>query len=261
MRNSDLLKFESGGRFSTAQPWIHSERTIDTYELIFATKGTIHLFEEGTNNVLNPDDYLLLSPNKRHGGSRHSQGDVEFFWLHFNRLPEEFQFLAEHPFGSLAETARITQIIRLLLHCSNAPAYPTATADHLIYVLLAELAVLQQQSEPQNALAARTHEFIRSYSYRPLTAAQVASELQYHPDHLSRVLKKCYGFTLQQDINNERINRAKQLLLTTDRTVSQIALELGYEDPNLFEKFFRYHAKIPPLAFRNSFSGMHTNHK
>ena len=260
MRKSDVLEFDGGGRFSTANSWIHAERVTQSYELILVTKGTAHLFEGDRRYSLKPNDYIILHPGVPHGGFAHSDGAVEFYWLHFFNPPASFSYLEQPCSGHLDESGSLIQIIRQILHISNPPAYPAKTADHLLYVLLAELTVLREQNEPQNALAARVHEYIRSHSYLPLTAAEVAEALQYHPDHLSRVLKNCYGFTLQQDIANERLNRAKYLLQTTDLTVSQIAMELGYEEPNLFEKFFRYHTDTTPTSYRNSFAGMHTNH-
>lgn len=260
MRKSDILKFDGGGRFSTSEPWIHSRRIIPSHELILVTKGTVFLFEGEQQYTLKPNDYIVLHPGTPHGGVTPSSGAVEFYWLHFFNPPAAFSYLDRPCCGHLRESSSLMQIIRQILHINHSPSYPAETADHLLYVLLAELTVLRDQEEPQNALAARVHEYIRSHAYLPLTATQVAEELQYHPDHLSRILKNCYGFTLQQDITNERLNRAKYLLQTTNLTISQIAMELGYADANLFEKFFRYHTDTTPTAYRNGFSELHTNH-
>lgn len=43
---------------------------------------------------------------------------------------------------------------------------------------------------------------------------------------------------------------AKDFLLTTDMSVKQISRELGYSEENLFIKFFTYHEKISPAAFK-----------
>lgn len=257
MRNSDF--FVNGGKFSSPGPWIHGTRIIDSYELILVTKGHIYMREGEHEFQLGPNDYLLLHPEVSHGGTKATEEPLEFYWLHFH--PDTQRQFARPYHGSLSSPSVLIQLARQLLQIRQSPAYPAETADHLLYVLLAELAVQRDQQEPQNALAARTHEYIRAHSDRPLSAHQVAEALGYHPDHLSRTLKACYGFTLQQEIAEQRLSRARFLLQTTDETVSCIALELGYEDANLFEKFFRYHEGITPTAYRNSFSKLHTNHK
>lgn len=260
MRKSDILKFDGGGRFSSDGPWIHGQRVIQSYELILVTRGTVYLREGEREYALSPNDYLLLHPDIPHGGTKPSEESVEFYWLHFIGLPEEFR--ADAPcFGRMAAPEILIQTARQLLQIHQTPGYPPETIHHLLYVLLAELFLQREQQSPQNALAARIYEFIRSHSDRPLTAIQAAEQLGYHPDHLSRILKKCYGRTLQQEIVRQRMEKAKLLLQTTELTVSQISADLGYADPNLFEKFFRYHAQVTPTAYRNSFSRFHTNHK
>ncbi|MBQ8894463.1 MAG: helix-turn-helix transcriptional regulator [Clostridia bacterium] len=263
-----LLFFSGGGRFSSPGPWIHGQRQIDSFELILVTRGTVYLQENGREFTLRPNDYLVLHPFIPHGGTQATEEPVEFYWLHFMAgetgilpPPDWEQRFAFPCFGTLPSPSALIQIARQLLQVQESPAYPEETAHHILYLLLAELAVQREQAEPQNALAARVHEYVRAHADRPLTVGQVAEALGYHPDHLSRILKGCYGFTLRQEIVTQRLSRAKLLLQTTDFSVSRIAMELGYEDPNLFEKFFRYHQGITPTAYRNSFSKQHTNHK
>jgi AraC-like DNA-binding protein len=54
---------------------------------------------------------------------------------------------------------------------------------------------------------------------------------------------------------------AKDLLLTTDMSVKQISRELGYSEENLFIKFFTYHEKISPAAFKAKYCNTHINNK
>lgn len=261
MRISDFSfsQFDGGGKFSSAGPWIHGQRVIESYELIVVTRGTVYLREGEQHFTLRPNDYILLHPGIPHGGDRPTEEPVEFYWLHF--FPEAERQYPRPCTGTLPSPSALIQTARQLLQVQQSPAYPPDTVHHLLYVLLAELTVQREQQEPQNALAARVHEYIRSHADRPLSAAQVAEAIGYHPDHLSRVLKSCYGVTLSQEIARQRLSRAQLLLQTTDYTVNRIALELGYEDSNLFEKFFRYHQGTTPTAYRNSFSKIHTNHK
>ncbi len=258
MRISDLLlpKFENGGVFSSKGDWIHSNRIIDTYVLILVTRGTVYLEEDGVRHTLRPNDYILLHPDTMHGGYRVSHEPVTYYWLHF-RSEQPFPL----PFNGTAPQPEIMiQNARQLLQIHHSPVYPKPTVDHMMYVLLAELMAQRQQKKPQNALALQTLEYIRAHAYQPLTAAEVARNMGYHPDYLSRVLKVYCNTTLNQEIIHQRLSRAKHYLQTTDFTAARIAAELGYEDANLFEKFFCYHMGMTPTTYRNSFSALHTNH-
>ena len=64
---------------------------------------------------------------------------------------------------------------------------------------------------------------------------------------------KVTGITLKKYIIDARLNAAKDYLHTSDLSVKQIAYELGFYDETLFIKFFTYHEKISPTAYRNKY--------
>ncbi|MBQ6947624.1 MAG: AraC family transcriptional regulator [Clostridia bacterium] len=259
MRISDISppNFENGGRFTSQGDWCHGKRIIESYELILVTRGTVYLEEDGIRHTLEAGDYIILHPRRPHGGWRVSKEEIQFYWLHF-QSEEDFPL----PFvGTAGSSEILVQNARQLLQMQQSPVHPPAAADHMMYVLLSELLVQRQQKKPQNALAIQTLEYIRAHSDELLTPTGVAEALGYHPDHLSRVLKAYSGATLSAQIIQHRLSRACWLLQTTEYTVARIAMELGYADPNLFDKFFTYHMDMPPKAYRNSFTKTHTNHK
>lgn len=257
MRLSDFMHFDNGGKFSSQGDWIHSARTISTYELILVTHGTVYLEENGIRHILHANDYIILHPQISHGGYRVSTGAVGFYWLHFHsEAPFSLPFTGTAPNPEI-----LIQNARQLLQIHQSSGYPKQTADHMLYVLLSELTVQREQTKPQNALAVRTLEYIRAHAYQPLTVSQVAENMGFHPDYLSRVIKAYCGTSLNKEIIASRLQHAKWLLQTTDYTIRRIAYELGYEDANLFEKFFTYHAELTPTEYRNAFSNLHTNHK
>ena len=70
------------GKFVSYGEWIHPDRVIDSYEIIFVTKGEVYIKEDGVEYHLLPDDVLILHPNLRHLGYK-SSSDTEFFWMHW----------------------------------------------------------------------------------------------------------------------------------------------------------------------------------
>jgi YesN/AraC family two-component response regulator len=155
----------------------------------------------------------------------------------------------------------IVQLLRQLLHYKESTFYPRACCDYTLALLLWEIAK-QGAGEPVgNALAERVHEYVRSHTDTLLTVADVETHFGYNADYLSRILKTHRGRSLQQDIIAERLDRAKVLLQTSNYTVEAVARLLGYEDANLFSKFFRYHEGTTPTAYRNTYTKRPTNHK
>ena len=68
------------------------------------------------------------------------------------------------------------------------------------------------------------------------------------------MLKNLTGQTTQQHIQNQLIEKAKELLSTTNLSVSEIAYQLGFEYPQSFSKLFKNKTHLTPLAFRQSFN-------
>lgn len=86
------------------------------------------------------------------------------------------------------------------------------------------------------------------------TVQFVAGELNLSPNYLSDMLRIQTGQTTQQHIQNRVIEKAKEMLSTTNKSVSEIAFELGFEHPQSFHRLFKNCTTLSPLEFRQSFN-------
>lgn len=82
----------------------------------------------------------------------------------------------------------------------------------------------------------------------------VAEKLNLSPNYLSDMLRVQTGQTTQQHIQNRLIEKAKELLSTTEMSVSEIAYQLGFEHPQSFHRLFKSRTSFSPLEFRASFN-------
>ncbi len=82
----------------------------------------------------------------------------------------------------------------------------------------------------------------------------IADTLNVSPGYLSGLLKVLTGQSTQQHIHDKLIEKAKEMLSTTDLSVSEIAYGLGFEHPQSFSKLFKTKTKLSPLEFRQSFN-------
>ena len=92
--------------------------------------------------------------------------------------------------------------------------------------------------------------YIVEHCDRPLTAAELASRAGWSPDHLSRLVKRVTGDTVQEYIGRVRAARAARLLLTHDWTVERIARQVGYGDARAFRRAFKRYFGATPAEFR-----------
>lgn len=86
------------------------------------------------------------------------------------------------------------------------------------------------------------------------TVQYISEQLHVSPNYLSDMLRTLTGQSTQQHIHNKLIEKAKEILTTTQLSVSEIAYQLGFEHPQSFSKLFKNKTDATPLAFRNSFN-------
>ncbi|MBC7866557.1 MAG: helix-turn-helix domain-containing protein [Gloeobacteraceae cyanobacterium ES-bin-316] len=86
------------------------------------------------------------------------------------------------------------------------------------------------------------------------TVQYISGKLNISPNYLSDMLKSTTGQTTQQHIHQHLINKAKEILATTNLSVSEIAYQLGFEYPQSFNKLFKNKTNMSPLQYRESFN-------
>lgn len=99
------------------------------------------------------------------------------------------------------------------------------------------------------------HESVRNAAEQGLPSVNgLASQLNLSANYLSDCLKQLTGQTAQQYIHEKVIDYAKEILATTEMSVSEIAYQLGFGYPQSFSKLFKHKTNQSPLAFRASFN-------
>ena len=86
------------------------------------------------------------------------------------------------------------------------------------------------------------------------TVQFLADELAVSPSYVSDLLRSLTGLNAQQHIHQKLIEKAKEKISGTDRSIQEIAYELGFEHPSSFNKLFKSKTNLSPLAFRQSFN-------
>lgn len=86
------------------------------------------------------------------------------------------------------------------------------------------------------------------------TVQYIADQLNMSPNYLGYLLTQLTGQSTQQHIHNRLIERAKQLLTSSELSVGEIAYRLGFDYSQSFSKLFKNKTSVTPMAFRQSFN-------
>ncbi len=93
--------------------------------------------------------------------------------------------------------------------------------------------------------------FINQTEKRLPTVKELAAQVFLSPGYLSDLLKKETGKNTQDHIHFYLIEEAKNLLLGSDKSISEIAYTLGFEYPQYFNKLFKQKTGSTPVGFRS----------
>lgn len=84
-----------------------------------------------------------------------------------------------------------------------------------------------------------------------VSVAGIARELGMSLHYLCHAFKKATGITVKEYMTAMRIDRAKQLLSSSDKTISDIAWECGFRSPSYFSKRFTASQQMSPTQYRS----------
>lgn len=111
---------------------------------------------------------------------------------------------------------------------------------------------LSQDSLPDSAqkLVSSIKDYVHSHLSSNLTLAALSDVVNYNSAYVSRVFKQTSGINLSSYIITCRVNAAKELLQTTQDSISSIAEKVGFDTSQYFSMVFQKQVGLSPSKFR-----------
>ena len=93
-------------------------------------------------------------------------------------------------------------------------------------------------------------DYIGQHYHNAVTLEEIAKYCGLSPNYFSAMFKEQVGETYIDYLTGIRMEKAKQLLVTTKMTVKEIASEVGYLDDKYFRKLFKNRFAMTPSSYR-----------
>ena len=93
-------------------------------------------------------------------------------------------------------------------------------------------------------------DYLRKHCSEQISVADMAERMHMSQSNLYPLFKKHTGFTPIGYLNDYRLAAASALLLSSDKTLDQIAEETGFYDVSYFSRLFLKKYKMPPGRYR-----------
>jgi len=169
---------------------------------------------------------------------------------------DRFVTEADNVFCGGGVYASIDLSLHLVEHfCGHEVAVQTAKALLLESprIWQTPYAAMPPRSAHGDEAVERAQKWLVTHCREPVSLDSLAAKLGMSPRNFARRFKAATGEAPLAYLHRLRIDRAKQLLETSSRTVGEVSLDAGYEDIAFFRQLFRRHTGMPPREYRNRF--------
>ena len=234
------LKFDPLPQFLTCSMRVfypgefHVSRTIPENVLLLLFSGVLCFSENGVPVSLSAGDWYIQRGGLSQTGEVPSQVP-KYFYIHFTG---EFSQKEGCPLsGRFSEEDMLAELLKLDKYYRQPQSSPFAVNGQFLSVL-EKLYQTSHKVTGESVLAEEIAEYLRVHCTQPVDLALLSRQYSYTPDHLIRIFRKRYEMTPHQYLKMLRINHAKQLLVSTNRTQESIARECGYQDNSAFYRAF-----------------------
>lgn len=249
----------SGIGISDPEYHVCREKGLVSYQVLYTRSGRGVLRVDQREFPQEPGSIFFLSPGVPHEYFP-VDGMWETAWAVFRgaQLPEIMGSLG---FGSWheksgAELSGCERIFSQLMSAVNDPVSGGERCSMLVYEYILEVRSLLvtggSRSKNGGSPADAAIEYMDREFSRDITLEELAGLSGITLQHFCRVFRAQTGMRPMEYLARRRIAEAKRLLLTTERSVSEIAELTGYASPTYFGVVFRRCEGISPSEYRMS---------
>lgn len=225
-----------------------------TYMLNFTTKGEGIYISEAGEKTIHKGDLIITHNYFHHILKPVPQKEWEFYFVHIfeNALIGAcYQAIARHH-GSVISNAPEDKIVPLIKEIAECIKTKSHDSDFLCSQKIYELFLAATQaseansSKPYNPALDQAIGFIQSHHNEEISPRDVVAQSNYSKNHLERIFKEHTGMNIRTYMTYLRLERAKNLLLTTSLSLKEIAAHTGFKEyRSLYNLFIKTYGASP----------------
>ena len=247
---------------------VHSHEAI---EIMYVLSGTCLIEVNGDTHRLKKGQFIFIDgnvPHRLHVDPEKScrMSNIEFCFQELQTVYPSFRDIVSenralklltetpHPYLLLHDSFDVSHCLNaLILELDRKDQDSIFTEQMLISQILlrmAELAVRIQDAPEQDVYIQKSIEYMHQNYDRDLRVKDVADAVHLHPGYLHRIFKKAIGTSVNGYLINHRMSKAKELLLRTDISITDIPQYIGMNSQQYFSTIFRQQTGSTPKQFR-----------
>jgi AraC family transcriptional regulator of arabinose operon len=231
------------------------------YILLYCVDGEGLVYIHNQEFVLKPNTYFIIPKNVPH---RYKSSDVNpwsIYWVHFSgvnadavyqrSLENEQMYVHAVPYDQ-TRIKLFEQVYSILEHSFHEKEMEIISISLLQFI--ASL-VYYKQINPvtyDNDSVSNSIAYMKKHIQKKFRIEDLADHLSISVSHYSRVFRQKTGASPINYFNLLKIQNSCQYLYFTDRSIKEIATELGFDDQYYFSRLFTKLIGMSPLKYRKT---------
>lgn len=265
------LRVWEAERPSSFKEW-HYHREV---EFLFIQEGVldVHLLEG--SHAMGAGDIMVIGANQPHSTFKVSSASVRYIVLQLDSSAyldafnaryaavmkeimaplnrANYMFTEQPEVRGEAERAVRGILTEMRGLASGYEMAVSSLVKHLFFLLIRHdnRQALGQWEMYRHGFLNQALEYVDRHYQSRLTVKEVSREVHLSPSHFMRQFKQAMGLTFSAYLQQKRLRRAEQLLLTEDWSIEEVAHQVGMPNRAHFYDTFRRLHRISPGEFRS----------
>lgn len=258
----------------TLSEMIHADRTVPFHVAVYLLRGSMEIIEDGERHIILPNQLFFLKSGVHHWGEKPFELGSAWYYAHFYcEEPEDgMEELLKGVYydkriclekeqskkyiilPKLADDTKENRIERTFEKLVDAHLHgDIPQASVWLWQIFLTCTQSVQDAVVSNSYVRQMQEYIQAHYIEDFTAEEIEKVCGLSYKYAGTLFKETMGQTIREYQRTLRLGRAKQLLMETDRTVTEIAQTTGFTDVFYFSKIFRRECGCPPSEYRRTY--------
>lgn len=227
--------------------WAVRRRTLKQYLLEFVLDGVADIILTDETIRVRKGDLFLIRPNQTHtnqGVPSNGYSCISVVF-HFGQsmFPLDQVVTPSTHLGSYHNHPIEKLLHQLLQHYRKPDSYHQMICQHMLLSVLIQVAETlgsRKASSPRSKIKLEhVRRYIMEHYRENLSLDDLETMSELSRNYLIQQFKQAFGLTPKQYLNWVRVQKAKELAITTSLTIGEIAERVGYADVHTFGRMFK----------------------
>lgn len=226
----------------------------DHYLFVLVNKGKAELYSD-KKIPFGEHDLLIMFPDQKVHYKALDSWSISWLGLYGKSVSDYIGMMNINPLNPIIHISFYNELKTIMDKIYELSAETTFSAHTSIIGLIYEFFAVLLRCSSHNFKTDLVTSALKIINYNycsAISVEQIAEHLSIDPSYFSRKFTQKVGVSPKRYIIDKRIERAKELLLSTDAKIFEIANSVGFDDQFYFCKIFKKYTNESPTGYRST---------